>query len=262
MAMLEGKVALVTGASSGIGRATARVMASHGAKVVVAARREQELRTLVDEIKSGGGEAAFIVTDVTSEPAVKAMIDFTIAEFGRLDCAVNNAGGGVRSDKDWPESEPDAFLATMELNTTATWYCMKHEIAQMLEQGGGSIVNTSSIAGLRTTFSESYTAAKYAVNGETVAAAAKYGARGVRVNAVAPGVIEAGSWAVRFADDPSLNDDWNAVIPIGRTGKPEEVGEAIAWLSSDAASYVTGVVLPVDGGTILTVDLPNSLNYR
>ncbi len=259
MKMLEGKVALVTGASSGIGRATAKVIANHGAAVMVAARREPELESLVAEIRSAGGDAAHISTDVTSEAEVEAMVSFTLAEFGRLDCAINNAGGSVRSDKDWPEDSPDAFLATMDLNNTSTWLCMKHEINQMLKQGSGSIVNTSSIAGIRTTLSEGYTSAKYAINGVTVAAAAKYGTRGIRVNAVAPGIIEAGSWARRFEEEPHVRDDWGDAIPIGRTGKPEEVGEAIAWLASDAASYVPGVVLPVDGGNVFTINRPDSL---
>ncbi len=260
MSMLEGKVALVTGASSGIGRATAKVMATHGAKVVVAARREAELQSLVDEISAAGGEASHIRTDVTKESEVQAMVDFAIQTYGRLDCAANNAGGSVPSNADWPDADPEAFIKTMELNTTSTWYCMKHEIAQMLKQGGGSIVNTSSIAGLRMTLNEGYTAAKYGVNGVTVTAAAKYGTRGIRVNAVAPGIIEAGGWEKRFNANPSIRDDWGGAIPVGRTGRPEEIGEAIAWLASDLSSYVTGVVLPVDGGNVITINRPDTLS--
>ncbi len=256
MALLDGKVVLVTGASSGIGRATTKVMASHGARVVVAARREAELDSLADEIRSGGGQAAVIRTDVTDEADVKEMVEFAVSKFGRLDAAVNNAGGGVRSDADWPEASPEAFLKTIEMNATATWLCMKYEIAQMLSQGGGSIVNTSSIAGLRTSLSEAYTSAKYAINGITTAAAAKYGPRGIRVNAVAPGIIEAGVWPVQFEKNPGLREKWSAAIPAGRPGKAEEVGEAAAWLCSDASSYVTGVILPVDGGNAITIAHP------
>ena len=255
-ALLEGKVALVTGASSGIGRATAQVMASHGAKVVVAARRQAECESLVNEIRSRGGEAAFILTDVTQESQVSAMVEFTVSEFGRLDCAVNNAGGGVPTNVDWPEAEPEAFLKTTDLNVTSVWYCMKYEIAQMLVQGRGSIVNTSSIAGLRSTLNEGYTSSKYAVNGLTTSAAAKYGKERIRVNAVAPGIIDAGGWARRFKEDPSLIESWSGAIPLSRPGRPGEVGEAIAWLASDAASYVTGTVLPVDGGTMFTFNAP------
>jgi NAD(P)-dependent dehydrogenase (short-subunit alcohol dehydrogenase family) len=256
MSMLAGKVALITGSSSGIGRATAKVFASHGAKVVLAARREDELRTLADEIRAGGGSAAYIRTDVTQEQQVKKMVEFAVSEFGRLDCAANNAGGGVPASADWPDVDSEPFLKTMELNSTSTWLCMKHEITHMLQNGGGTIVNTSSIASLIGSGNESYGAAKYAINGLTLSAASKYGKRGIRVNAVAPGIIEAGGWLTRFNAEPELHQKWNAAIPAGRTGKPEEVGEAIAWLCSDAASYVTGVVLPVDGGNTITIAHP------
>ncbi len=259
MAMLDGKVALITGASSGIGRATAKVFAKHGAKVVVAARREAELASLVAEIQSAGSDAAFIRADVTKEADVQAMVAFAVEKFGRLDCAVNNAGGGVRSDAEWHEADPEAFLKTIELNTTSTWYCIKHEVAQMLKQGDGSIVNTSSVAGFRAGTSEGYASAKFAVNGATVSAASIYGPRGIRVNAVAPGIIDAGSWAQRFTDDPTVRTAWNGAIPSGRPGRADEVGEAIAWLASDAASYVNGVVLPVDGGSLITMNRPDSL---
>ncbi len=259
MPMLENKVALVTGASSGIGRATAKVMARHGARVVVAARREQDLKSLAHEISEAGGQAAYLKTDVTSEAEAQALIEFAVSEFGRLDCAVNNAGGGFQSDNEWHEASRDAFSKTFDLNVNGVWHCMKHEIAQMLRQGGGAVVNTSSIAGLRFTLGEGYSSSKYAVNGLTAAAAGKYGTRGIRVNAVAPGIIDAGSWAKRFAEEPSVRNDWNGAIPIGRPGEPEEVGEAIAWLCSDAASYVTGVVLPVDGGNLITINRPDSL---
>lgn len=259
MALLENKVALVTGASSGIGRATAKVMAAHGAKVVAAARREDELKSLVSEIKSSGGIAAYRKADVTDEDEVQKLIQFAVSEFGRLDCAANNAGGGFPSEKEWHENTDEPFRKTFDLNVNGVWYCIKHEIAQMLKQGGGSIVNTSSIVGMRFGAGEGYSSSKYAVNGLTTGAAGKYGTRGIRVNAVAPGIIDAGSWARRFAEDSTVRTDWNGAIPIGRPGNPEEVGEAIAWLCSDAASYVTGVVLPVDGGNLITINRPDSL---
>ena len=225
--------------------------------MVLAARREEELRSLAEEIRGNGGSAAYIRTDVTQEQQVREMVEFTVSEFGRLDCAANNAGGGVPAPRDWPEADSDPFLKTMELNSTSTWLSMKYEIAQMLQHGGGSIVNTSSIASLIGSGNESYGAAKTAINGLTLAAASKYGKVGIRVNAVAPGIIDAGGWLTRFTDEPELREKWNAVIPAGRTGRPEEVGEAIAWLCSGAASYVTGVVLPVDGGNTITIAHPS-----
>lgn len=254
--MLEGKVALVTGASAGIGRATALVMVGHGARIVAVARREEPLRSLVDEIRSSGGDASWIRGDVTVERDVEAMVQFATSEFGRVDCAVNNAGGGSRAP-DWQEAELDDYVNVLNDNVSSTWMCMKYEIREMLKQGAGSIVNLSSIAGIRTNFREGYTSAKHAVNGLTYTAAAKYGYRGIRVNAVAPGIIaDAGIWPNLLQGDPTLLPAWNGTIPLARTGAAKEVGEAIAWLCADASSYVTGVVLPVDGGTTFTVLTP------
>ena len=246
----------MTGASSGIGRATALVMAAQGAKVVVAARREMESGQVVEEITSSGGTAAYVRTDVTEEDQVQAMVEFAVSEFGRLDCAVNNSGGGFRSDAGWPEASPEALRKTFDLNVFGVWLCMKHEIGAMLERGGGAIVNVSSIAGMRVTLGEAYTSSKYAVNGLTRSAAAQYGKQGVRVNSVAPGIIDAGSWKPRLEAEPDLRAKWNDAIPIGRVGRPEEVGEAIAWLCSDAASYITGAIIPIDGGNTMTINAP------
>ena len=255
MKMLEGKVALITGASSGIGKATALVMAAHGAKVVVAARREEESLAVVEEIRSLGGFASFVKTDVTEESQVEAMVTHAIETYGGLDCAVNNSGGGFPSD-DWPEATPDGLDSSFKLNVRGVWLSMKHELKQMLAQGSGAIVNTSSIVGIRTGGSESYTSSKYAVIGLTTSAAAKYGKSGIRVNAVAPGIIDAGVWKPKFETDKEAQAGWNSAIPAGRIGRPEEVGEVIAWLCSEWSSYVTGVTVPVDGGNAITINVP------
>lgn len=257
MGNLDGKVIFVTGGSSGIGRATAKVLVNHGASVVIAARREDESNQLVNELRSNGANIEFIKTDVTNEDQVEAAIEFTLTRFGGLHAAFNNAGGGFKSEFDWPHSTPGQLDQTFELNVKGVWLCIKHELAHMLENGGGSIVNTSSIAGSRATAGEAYTATKYAVEGLTRSAALKYGARGVRVNAVAPGIINAGVWKPRFEADPALLEKWNDAIPLGRPGEPEEVGEVVAWLCSDESSYVTGAVIPVDGGNAFTINRPD-----
>ena len=255
MTLLNNKVVLITGGSSGIGRATANVLAAHGASVVIAARREEESLAVVAEIEAAGGTASFIKTDVTVEADIEAAVQHSVATYGRLDCAANNSGGGFGS-AEWSEATPEIFDKTFEVNVRGMWLCMKHEIAQMLKQGGGSIVNTSSIAGSRAAPGEAYGSSKYAVNGLTTSAAGKYGKIGIRVNAVAPGIINSGPWKPRFEADPELWNSWGNVIPAGRPGNPEEVGEAIAWLCSDASSYVTGAILPVDGGNAITINWP------
>ncbi len=257
MGKLDGKTIFVTGASSGIGHATAKVLTDHGASVVVAARREEESIALVEELQSDGASIDYIRTDVTDEKQIKAAIEFTVARFGGLDAAFNNAGGGFRSQHDWPQDSSERLDKTFELNMKGVWLCIKHELAHMLDHGGGSIVSTSSIAGSRATESEAYTASKFAVEGLTKSAALKYGHQGVRVNAVAPGIIDAGSWKPRFEADPGLRQRWNEAIPLGRPGRPEEVGEAVAWLCSDESSYVTGAVIPVDGGNAFTIARPS-----
>ena len=257
MGNLSGKVIFVTGASSGIGHASARVLTDHGASVVIASRRVDESLLLVDELRAAGANIDFIKTDVTDEEQVKAAVEFTISTFGGLHAAFNNAGGGFQSDLDWPENSPEQLDKTFDVNMRGVWLCMKYELAHMLEHGGGLIVSTSSIAGSRSTMGEAYTASKYAVEGLTKSAALKYGHQGVRVNAVAPGIIDAGSWKPRLAAEPELREKWNEMIPLGRPGNPEEVGEAVAWLCSDESSYVTGAVIPVDGGNAFTIARPS-----
>jgi NAD(P)-dependent dehydrogenase (short-subunit alcohol dehydrogenase family) len=254
--LLEDKVIIVTGASSGIGAATAVVLATHGAKVVLAARREEESAGTLAQVKAAGGDGTFIKTDVTDEAQVTAMVKRSIDVFGRLDAAFNNAGAGFPASADWPDNTPDQFDATFNLNVRGMWLAMKHELKAMIAAGGGSIVNNSSISGLRGGAAESYSASKAAVNSLTTSAAFKYGKQGIRVNAVAPGIIQTAGWQRRFDATPGMLEGFQKGIPLGRPGKPSEIGDVVAWLCSDLSTYVTGAVIPVDGGFTQTMQRP------
>jgi NAD(P)-dependent dehydrogenase (short-subunit alcohol dehydrogenase family) len=240
---LEGKVALVTGGNSGIGKATAILFAQAGAKVVIAARRAEEGATTVAEIEKNGGEATFIRTDVSRATDVEALVRTTVARYGRLDCAFNNAGmsgGGLLhevAEEDW-----DRMVA---VNLKGVWLGMKYQIIQMLSQGSGAIVNDSSVAGIvGYGRSAHYAATKHGVIGLTKSAAIQYRAQNIRVNAVCPGMIMTPMIARAFAV-PGVEAWFRSKVP-GRGGNPEEVAQAVVWLCSDQASYVTGTALPVD----------------
>ncbi|HEY1291578.1 MAG TPA: SDR family oxidoreductase [Chloroflexota bacterium] len=244
----SGNVALVTGAGSGIGRASALAFARKGAQVVVADVAMEAGEETAHLIKSEGGQATFIAADVGRSDQVEQLIDHVTETYGRLDFAHNNAGivrGGLTheiSESDWTR--------ILDINLTGVWRCMKHEIAQMLRQGHGAIVNTASTAGLVGIVERSaYSASKHGVVGLTRVAALEYAQRGIRINAVCPGVIRTGMTAARYAD-PVQRARSTESEPIGRWGEPEEVAAAVVWLCSDASSFVTGVALPVDGGWV------------
>jgi NAD(P)-dependent dehydrogenase (short-subunit alcohol dehydrogenase family) len=248
--LLEGKAALVTGASSGIGRATALVFAREGAKVVVAdvvvAGGEETVRL----IKTVGGEAIFVKADVSKAAEVEAMVNTAVAAYGRLDCAHNNAGieGAMSTTADYTEEDWDRVIS---INLKGVWLCMKSEIAQMLKQGGGAVVNTASGAGLVGLANMSaYVASKHGVVGLTKTAALEYAKAGIRVNAVCPGVIQTPMVARVTGRQPQLAEALVAAEPVGRVGQPEEIAEAVVWLCSDAASFVTGHAMAVDGGYV------------
>jgi NAD(P)-dependent dehydrogenase (short-subunit alcohol dehydrogenase family) len=245
---LKGSVALVTGGASGIGRATALAFAREGARVVVADLVAAGGKETVRLIKKTGGEAIAVKCDVSKTANVKAMVKKTVSTYGRLDCAFNNAGVGViKSIVDCTEKEWDHLLS---VNLKGTWLCMKYELIQMLTQGSGAIVNTASVLGLIGTQNYApYIASKHGVVGLTKAAAMDSAHAGIRVNAVCPGSVLTPMFEP-ILDDPQLEDAIKKMHPLGRFAKPEEIAEAVIWLCSDAASFVTGAALPVDGGVV------------
>ena len=249
------KVALVTGASSGIGKATAIAFGREGASVVVAARREEESLQTVAEIEAVGGNAIFVKTDVSSASDVRHMVATTVSTYGRLDCAFNNAGVGSPSGiKRLHEYEEEDWDFISRINEKGVWLCMKYQIAQMLEQapskngGRGSIVNDSSVAGLKAGPTAPYTAVKHAVVGLTRRAAVEYGRDGIRVNAVCPGVVETDMVTRAIAQSTEIAERFAAAGHMGRWGQPDEIANAVLFMCSDEASFMTGQAMAVDGG--------------
>ncbi len=249
-AAMTGKVALVTGAGDGLGRASARAFAREGARVVVSDIDETGGTETVRSIRETGGEATFIPCDVTSVEQVDALIARTLDAYGRLDCAHNNAGGGGGMGRPMTHQfTVEGWLHVVEINLNSAWYCMRREIPVMLDQGAGAIVNTSSIYGIAGSVgTAAYVAAKHGVVGLTKAAALEYADRGIRVNAVCPAHVPTTSVRKLMEEDPDLESWVSGLSPSGRMGRPEEIGEAVVWLCSDAASFVTGHAMPVDGG--------------
>lgn len=248
MGLLDNKVGVVTGAGQGIGRAIAMRCAAEGAKIVVADFNREMGEETVALIQQAGGDAAFAFGDVSDEASVKAMIDAVIESYGRLDIACNSAALS-RGAGPIHEYTREVFDQTLEMCLTNTWLCMKYEIPQMLAQGGGAIVNISSNASLRgQAYNTAYAAAKSGVNLLTKSSAAEYGGQGIRINAVSPGVIRTPGVEKYFEEQPDMAEGLKRAAVMNRLGEPEEIAEAVVFLCSDRASFITGQLLSVDGG--------------
>ncbi len=254
---LEGKVALVTGGGSGIGKATAMTLAREGARVVVADINTERGEATAHLIQTLQGEAIYIPVDVTQSDQVEAMLNQIVAVYGHLDCAHNNAGvAGLADSIPVPTAEltEAAWDYTININLKGVWLCMKYEIQQMLKQGGGSIVNSASIFGLvGFRLMAAYTASKHGVIGLTKTAALEYAQSGIRINAVCPGLTltpmaEQMGELIYRSRYPNLSEQALEHQPMGRLANPVEIAEAVVWLCSDAASFVTGQTLTIDGG--------------
>ncbi len=251
MKSMSDRVALVTGGSSGIGRATALVFAERGARVVVASRGQERGEQVVQAIRETGGDAVWIQTDVSQAEQVAALLQKTVETYGRLDYAFNNAGSGGRGG--WiAEIEEQDWDATINGYLKSAWLCMKYEIPEMLKSGGGAIVNNSSVDGQRAfSWDPAYSAAKHGVIGLTKSAAMQYATKGIRINAVCPGWIRTPPVESILQRSPESEKEMLVHQPIGRLGEAKEVAQAVVWLCSDNASFVTGTAMPVDGGYLI-----------
>jgi NAD(P)-dependent dehydrogenase (short-subunit alcohol dehydrogenase family) len=252
--LLENKVGLITGAGGGIGRGIALTAAREGAHIIVADYSEEGGLETVEMIRNNGGDALFIKTDVTDEAQVIAAIDAGVKQWGQLDFACNNAALS-KGFGPLHEFERPIFEHTLEYSLTNTWLCMKHEVIALLKNQKdplkrGAIVNISSNSSLRGhAFNAPYASAKAAVNVMTMSAAGEYGPQGIRINAVSPGVIRTPGLERHFKEQPHVESHLKAAAVMGRLGEPEEIGEAVVFLCSERASFITGQIVSVDGGS-------------
>jgi NAD(P)-dependent dehydrogenase (short-subunit alcohol dehydrogenase family) len=245
---LAGKICLVTGAAGGIGLAAAQALASVGARLALSDVDEARGRKVEADFRALGLDARFKACDVTSATSVEALLSFTVAEFGRIDCAVNNAGVETKHAR-IADHDDDEFDRAIAVNLKGAYLCMKHELRQMLAQGGGTIVNVASVAGLGGAPTlGGYAASKHGVMGLTRTAAIEYAKRGIRVNAVCPSYTNTDMVQRMLERNPGLRDALINASPMKRLGEPEEVGLAVAWLCSDESSFVNGQGLALDGG--------------
>ncbi|HLV31013.1 MAG TPA: SDR family oxidoreductase [Chitinispirillaceae bacterium] len=247
MSILKNKVALITGGVSGIGEAAVKVFAKEGARIVIADIKENG-NNLLRVIQELGSEGIYIQTDISDPGSVSDLVENAVNHFGKLDCAFNNAGiEGQQAET--TECTNENWDKVIKINLTGLWYCMKYELKQMLKQGSGAIVNTSSAAGLvGFTQLPAYVASKHGVNGLTKASALEYAQKGIRINAVCPGVIHTAMVDRVTHKDPIKVKQYVDMEPIGRMGTTKEIADTAAWLCSDLASFITGQAIAVDGG--------------
>ncbi len=249
MGLVNDKIALITGAAAGIGRATALKFADEGAKVVASDVNVKGGEETVELIKKAGGEAIFVKSDISQSADVKAMVAKTVETYGRLDCACNVAGilGAMAPFTEQTEEDFDRVIA---VNQRGTFFCLQAEIEQMLKNGGGTIANVASIVGLVGSAGISpYVSSKHAVTGLTKNAALEYAQQGIRVNAVCPGGVDTDMVRDSFSEEFTM-EMMGAMHPIGRMGQPEEIAELMVWLCSDRSSFMTGSIIPIDGGFV------------
>ena len=247
-----GKVALVTGGNSGIGREVCFGLAREGARVIIAARRPAEGEATAQALRAEGGDALFVTTDVTQAASVSAMVRRGVEHYGRLDIAFNNAGVTGSTSRTIVEFEEADFDQTLAINLKGAWLCMKYEIAELLRVGGGSIVNCASTAGLRGgARASAYYASKHGLVGLTKSVALEYATQGIRINAICPGMTDTELVARQAATAPEKFASLRQRIPMGRTAAVSEIANAVLWLCSDESSYATGAVLSVDGGFVI-----------
>jgi NAD(P)-dependent dehydrogenase (short-subunit alcohol dehydrogenase family) len=245
----QNKVVLITGAASGIGRTTAIEFAKLGANIVVADRQVEKGKETVELIQAADGEALFVAVDVANHTSVEKMIAQTVARFGRLDIAINNAGIGPQKTAKTHQHGLEDWDRVIAVNQTGVFYCMQAELQIMLEQGSGNIINIASVAGLKALPNNiAYTASKHAVVGMTKTAALEYARKDIRINAVCPVFTHSPMLEQLFSSKSGLREQLQHTIPLGRYGETDEIAQAILWLSSEHASFITGQAFPVDGG--------------
>ncbi len=249
---LKDKVVVVTGAGSGIGKATAKLFGAHGAKVIVSDINQDNAQAVADEILMADGKASIVKTDVTSFEEVESLVNQIVEKHGTLDVMVNNAGIGGKKQVKTAEHTHEDWHNVIAVNQTGVFYCMKTALIQMMKQGHGNIVNVASLAGLKASGNNlSYSASKFAVVGMTKSAALEYGRKNIRINAVCPGFTESALLDQLLSVSPDMGDKLKRFIPMGRFGEATEIAEAICWLASDNSKFITGQTITLDGGNSL-----------